>query len=46
MNSLKKINKNEKKNENNNIDFLGLVGQNKMMVILFLIISSIWIFIF
>ena len=40
------MNNSENKNENNNIDFLGLIGQNKMMVILFLIISSIWIFIF
>ena len=40
-------NENDNKNDNNNnIDFLGLIGENKMLVVLFLIISSIWIFIF
>ena len=37
---------NNKNDNNNNIDFLGLIGENKMLVVLFLIISSIWIFIF
>ena len=40
------MNNSENNNGKNNIDFLGLIGENKMLVILFLIISSIWIFIF